>query len=335
MSIKKLSFMLLSALSLAALLNGCGSSSKEGTTNLGGVARIDEAGCRVCHATSLDPAQGTPIVQDFLVSSHNTLALGCQGCHGGGAEHNGVGPIPFPNPLASNRCIECHDANRIPTFAAADFVGVCAPYHTESGKGGLHAARATHTLPIANDCVGCHDVAAPQHGPNLVNDNKGVRAIVREFSKWSHHVTGVNLQNAHCPACHLEGTVVDGKIAIDKPYHLADNKAHLRNADNDADMQWDPAAPNHSNMDNFCMSCHDADGATSPKSAAIRALMVPAVGKTASASNPFGDTISNRYDKMQRPAVTDASSQFNTTNNSHHGVKGPRYSGRSRAAGPR
>jgi hypothetical protein len=93
-------------------------------------------------------------------------------------------------------------------------------------------------------------------------------------------------------------------------------------------------------MDNFCMSCHDANGAVSPGSAAIQALINAAgpynTGKTASASNPFGDTISNRYDKMLRPAVVDVSSQFDTTNNSHHGVKGPRYSGRTRdAAGPR
>ena len=61
--------------------------------------------------------------------------------------------------------------------------------------------------------------------------------------------------------------------------------------------------------------------------------MLPA--KLASPNNPFGDTISNRYDKMQRPAVTDVSDQFNTTNNSHHGVKGPRYTGRTRLAGLR
>jgi hypothetical protein len=93
-------------------------------------------------------------------------------------------------------------------------------------------------------------------------------------------------------------------------------------------------------MDNFCMSCHDANGAVSPGSAAIQALINAAgpynTGKTASASNPFGDTISNRYDKMLRPAVVDVSGQFDLTNNSHHAVKGPRYSGRTRdAAGPR
>jgi hypothetical protein len=39
---------------------------------------------------------------------------------------------------------------------------------------------------------------------------------------------------------------------------------------------------------------------------------------------------------MKRPRVTDVDSQFNVTNNSHHGVKGARYSGRTRnAAGPR
>ena len=120
---------------------------------------------------------------------------------------------------------------------------------------------------------------------------------------------------------------------------MADAKTHLRNADTDADMQWDPAAPNHSTMDNFCMSCHDANGATSAGSAAIQAFIndngLAAAGKTASASNPFGDTISNRYDKMQRPAVVNVDSQFNTTNNSHHGVKGPATPAVPGAAGPR
>ena len=101
-----------------------------------------------------------------------------------------------------------------------------------------------------------------------------------------------------------------------------------------------PTSPGiHTGMDNFCMSCHDANGATSAMSTQIQTLIntsgIAAAGKVASATNPFGDTISNRYDKMQRPAVVDASSQFNTTNNSHHGVKGPRYTGRTRAVGVR
>jgi hypothetical protein len=308
---------------------------------MGGVAKVDEAGCRVCHATTLDPASKTQLVQEFLGSVHNqigagdTEAPGCQGCHGGGAQHNGVGPIPFPNPLASDRCKVCH-TNPPSAADAVDFIGKCAPCHSATGTTGLHSAMliSENSLRKPNNCVGCHDVAAPQHG-NLVNDNSGVRNVVQEFTKWSHHVTGVKLQNAHCAACHLEGKAVNGQIVVDTAYHMSDAKTHLRNADTDADMQWDPAAPNHTTMDNFCMSCHDADGATSDASTAIRAIMVPAAGKVASASNPFGDTISNRYDKMQRPGVVDVSGQFDVTNNSHHAVKGPRYSGRTRAAGPR
>jgi len=336
MSIKKFSMLLLSAMSLAALLNGCGSSGKEGSTDVGGVARVEESKCRVCHATSIDPVSKTPIVSDYLFSMHYVLpdgspntAAGCQGCHGGGAQHNGVGPIPFANPTASNRCnaVECHNGKVPAGITGADFANQCDACHGAN----IHGIKFAYDPALYNDCIGCHSFGQMKH-PSAVNP--GVRAIADEFTKWSHHVTGVNLQNAHCAACHLEGKAVGGKIVVDRTYHMT-GKTHLRHADTDADMQWDPAAPNHTTMDNFCMSCHDANGATSPQSAGIRALMIPAAGKTASASNPFGDTISNRYDKMLRPAVVDVDSQFNTANASHHAVKGPKYTGRTRTAGAR
>jgi hypothetical protein len=348
--VKKIQTCLLVVMSLllTSLLGGCGSDNKEGNGTPSTVARVaDEGTCRVCHADSVDPVSGTLIVADFLTSAHNGDApLGCQGCHGGGAEHFGIGPIPFPNPLTSNICITCHNPNGVAQTdedltalfetAKAGFVTQgCAHCHTASGVGSVHGAQ----VPTSDDCVFCHSVAAPQHGADLVGDNNGVRAITTEFAKWSHHVTGVTLDKAHCVACHLEGSAVNGQIVVDQTKHMVDNKIHLRNADTDAEMLWDPAAPNFTTMDNFCLSCHDANGATSPISAQIQGIIngtgLNATGKRASATNPFGDTISNRYDKMQRPGVVDANSQFNTTNNSHHGVKGKRYSGRTRLAGLR
>jgi nitrate/TMAO reductase-like tetraheme cytochrome c subunit len=112
---------------------------------------------------------------------------------------------------------------------------------------------------------------------------------------------------------------------------MVDAQTHLRDADTDADLQWDPAAPNHTTMDNFCMSCHDGNGATSPASVAIQAVIntIPAgagrVG-TASALNPFGDTISNQYDQLSRGAVVAVKEQFDAGNTSHHAVRAPRYS---------
>jgi hypothetical protein len=321
------------SLLLVSLLTACGSSKKEGG-NAATVARVDEASCRVCHSTSIDPVSATQIVPEFLGSAHNAEALGCQGCHGGGAQHNGVGPIPFPNPLTANRCVTCHtDTDLAPLFeqAKAGFLtNNCSHCHTSSGVGSVHAAQVTTT----DDCLFCHAVAAPQHGAELVGDNNGVRAVVAEFSKWSHHVTGTTLQNAHCAACHLEGAVgTNGAIVIDHRYHMVDSKTHLRNADTDADLQWDPNVPDHGVMDTFCMRCHDANGAVSTASAQIRAVITPAAGQTASALNPFGDTISNRYDKMARIRVIDVDNQFNTGNFSHHAVKGKKYSGSLRGDG--
>jgi hypothetical protein len=350
------------SLLLTALLAACGSDNREGNGNPANVARVASEGtCRVCHAATIDPVSGRPILADFLTAtnSHNQAGrvdgpnadLGCQGCHGGGAEHNGVGPIPFPDPLASNRCITCHTAGgkadtthdltalfQLAKTVPNGFVNNCAHCHTATGVEGIHGA----IVPLnTSNCLTCHDISAPQHGPDRVGDNNGVRAITGDFAKWSHHVTGVTLNAAHCAACHLEGTIdpTTGTVAVNEAIHMADNKVHLRNVTDDSEFTWDPATPNHTNMDNFCMTCHSATGATSPVSLRIQNFInnngLNALSKTASPLNPFGDTISNRYDKMQRPAVVNVDSQFNTTNNSHHAVKGKRYSGRTRVAGAR
>ncbi len=298
--------------------------------------KAQDANCIQCHETTID-TNGQNLVADFKQSGHYSnsswtgndkygiTGTGCAGCHG--PSHND------PDPSTSGRCYECHGAVLVPSHKGNSGLIV------QNNCVTCHSPHNIMTF-VKGKCIACH--AMPQDATaqgNFVNDNNGVRAITTEFSKWSHHVTGVTLNDAHCTACHLEGTVVNGDVVVDTGVHMSGNKTHLRNADTDADMVWDPANPNFTTMDNFCLSCHDSNGATSPVSAQVQAYInangIAAAGKTASPSNPFGDTISNRYDKMQRPAVVDANSQFNTSNNSHHAVKGKRYSGRTRAAGPR
>jgi hypothetical protein len=293
------------------------------------LTKAQDANCVACHETTLD-VNGQNLVADFKQSGHYTnlawtandkfgvTGTGCAGCHG--PSHNDS------NPATSGRCFECHGTN------------ISAPHRVmganlETACSKCHAPHNTQIL----GCIGCHSV--PQNATDVgayVNDNNGVRVITTEFGKWSHHVTGVTLNDAHCAACHLEGKIKDNAVAVDITKHMVDAKIHLRNVDDDSDMQWDPATPNHTTMDNFCLSCHDANGATSPASQTIQAFInangVVAAGKTASATNPFGDTISNQYDRLQRPAVVDAAGQFNTSNNSHHAVLGKKYSGRSRVS---
>jgi len=296
------------------------------------VVKAENTACLNCHISTRDTDKSS-LVANYLQSGHylstasfplwnGSTRVGCAGCHG--TSHN------VADPAASGRCADCHTATPTPNHATytGGAVNTCGTCHV------------THNFKLAKEgCIGCH--AIPQNsGAGFVQDNNGVRSVAEEFTKWSHHVTGVTLNNAHCAACHLEGTVnSEGAVVVDPAHHMADATTHLRNSDTDANFAWNPAAPNHSGMDTYCMSCHDANGASSPVSLQIQAYInsngLAAAGKTASPSNPFGDTISNRYDKMQRPAVVNVDSQFATANNSHHGVKGPRYSGRTRTAGPR
>lgn len=325
--------------------------SSGATTDLGTVTltapyvKTAEVPCLGCHEDSR-AADGNNLVAEYKGSRHYSRtvspspsfngmdyadSVGCAGCHT--QNHKDL------NPAESGRCANCHNAaGTPPNFVHAQPAGSATP-----NFGGLtnmcNMCHNPHTTALKTPntdmagCTNCHAVGQ-NAGTNYVQDNNGVRAITAEFTKWSHHVTGVALNDAHCAACHLEAKAVNGSIVLDTTVHMANATTHLRNADTDADFAWNPAAPNHSGMDTYCMSCHDANGATSAGSVAIQAVInakgLAAAGKTASPSNPFGDTISNRYDKMQRPAVINVDGQFDVTNNSHHAVKGKRYSGRTR-----
>ena len=276
--------------------------------------------CATCHSGA--DTGGHPGTLAGAVANHKAKGLACTMCHAGAQVINGdahkVDSIPAT--LALGKCAACHNGTALPAA-------------------GHHFGSNTNSAADLVGCVDCHSVGqnANASTASFVNDNSGVRAVTGGFTKWSHHVTGVTLQDAHCAACHLEGKAVNGTIVVDTTYHMVDAKTHLRNADDDTDFAWDPATPNHGNMDNFCMSCHDSDGATSRGSIAIRAVL--GVFSTASnthaklALNPFNDTISNQYDKMMRGRVVDVDSQFTTTNASHHAVKGKKYSGRDKLAG--
>jgi len=370
MSIKKLSFMLLSAISMAALLNGCGSSSKEGS--VAGTPKVaDEGVCIVCHSTSNDTASGTNITAEYATSAHNKAAggPGCEGCHGGGSQHNGIGPLPYPNPLASNppQCLNaaCHGdaSSNIPgvvatTGAALDFAGQCSHCHVTTGKGSVHGAQVTANVLTAQgtddaDCVYCHNVAAPQHGTTLVNDNNGVRAIVPEFQKNSHHIVNANgalPTKAHCAVCHAEGTVgPDGSSIVLSPLHMKDGNIYLRNGNtalgqtpdkstsvatlsgNVSVYAWNPTTPDHTLMDQFCFSCHNASGAATTYATLGNGINDKYLGTSSSPTNPFGDTISNGYDQMSRSNVVNVYDAFAPTNTSHHAVRAQKYSGRTRA----
>jgi hypothetical protein len=159
--------MLLTTLSLAALLNGCGSSSKEGsatTAELDAVAKVDEVTCAQCHGSSYNPQSGQPIYAAYAQSKHfrNSVAVvGCQDCHGGGAEHNGVGPMPYPNPDAAGKCWGCHKPAFLGTYEPNGVATTIEKAHFTN----VTSFRTLYlTAADKNTCTGCHEPHNPGSG---------------------------------------------------------------------------------------------------------------------------------------------------------------------------
>jgi len=279
--------------------------------------------CQSCHENSRD-SDGNSLVANYKTSRHYNIttspvakygvnSVGCAGCHG--PQHNDL------NPAASGRCFECHNAaGNFPTFHA----GTDGTFDYVQNKcyGCHNPHTATVLLKPTGDVAGCtlcHAIGqnATANG-SFVNDNSGVRAITPEFTKRSHHITGGAPTDAQCVVCHLEGKVVSGAVVVDTTKHMADASIHLRNVDTNADFVW--SGTEHSAMDNFCFSCHDTDGAK-----AVTTTFTGIAGFTGTASNPFGDTLTNGYDQVARAGVVDVKTAFTTTNASHHAVSGQRY----------
>lgn len=105
---------LFASLTLAAAIAGCGTSNKEGNLSLDNVAKVDETLCAQCHGAAVEKLSGDSIYEKYTESVHALKSVGCQDCHGGGAQHNGIGPIPYPKPN-DEQCKTCHDADGLVT----------------------------------------------------------------------------------------------------------------------------------------------------------------------------------------------------------------------------
>ena len=81
--------------------------------------------------TYFDPAAGATVYTNYINSVHftppgstSTDYVTCEGCHGAGSQHYGVGPIPFYAPGIA-QCETCHSGNG-PAMAAASVIDLPA-----------------------------------------------------------------------------------------------------------------------------------------------------------------------------------------------------------------
>jgi hypothetical protein len=209
------------------------------------------------------------------------------------------------------------------------------------------APTVTETNCLASACHGGNTLSRRQIGESSPGAGDG------EFggNMTSHHVndgsTNQIVTRWDCVTCHAEGDAVTGEV--DQNYH-AKLGVNLRHADGtdtgntDANgvyaSDWASLTP--AARSEYCMSCHDEDGAT-----IITGRTDPDPDATTNALNPFNDEVTNAHEPdgfdgttapharirttgqigEGSPGVVDVKSQFDPANPSHHAVLGPAYGG--------
>jgi nitrate/TMAO reductase-like tetraheme cytochrome c subunit len=240
---------LVTAALFAATLWGCGSDMGSGgglppSGGLEDAARVGSASCKVCHTAV--------VAQGFNGSAHDDVATGCEGCHGGGQFHRGIGPIPYPSPDLA-QCAQCHDVSRhgsdltttvdvIEGFA----VTACEDCHYPANLNPAVTTQWAHNPAIdinqqwANSAHGGHIASGP--------------ATKTTAPGWTYYnwdqVTGTG-NRATCQRCHTATgakNFFDAKIAGTAYVETSNTFPHLEG--------WTAAAGSPQNEMLYCWGCH-------------------------------------------------------------------------------
>lgn len=230
-------------LSLALINYGCGSSSREsasqsGSFLFGGVATVGDTACFQCHGSNADPLTGETFVTQYQRSLH--AELGCESCHGGGAQHNGIGPFPFtltsetPDAQKAVRCAMCHNG-----FTVLN--GKVAPLSSS-----LNFQNGNHANPFSAEeaheakCARCHShEGAILYGKDgftgdasILNNSSYQPVLARDPETFN---------TIKCGTCHEHG----GNIRQTKTRDTAGNI-----------VTWDPNGNKVTDQFDLCTSCH-------------------------------------------------------------------------------
>jgi len=224
---------------LLLLISGCGSSgNKEGDT--AATTAVGDRLCVQCHSAVTEALTGQTLMAQYENSSphkdsaHANNGNGCEACHGNASQHQGVGPITYPNPYADNgaRCADCHNGNYAGNF------------NTKFASS-LHA---NMVLEESATCQRCHthegavmSNVAGYTGDYDVLENKAYQTVAIPSKGYTAF---------KCQTCHEHG---GGLRAVKARYN---NPFKPTEAANGTIVAWDPN--NNREVDQFdlCTSCH-------------------------------------------------------------------------------
>jgi hypothetical protein len=256
MSKKKCILAALFSLLAALLLGGCGSGNREGASQggsplFGGVATVGDSVCIQCHSSVTEALTGETLVTQYQLNSpHNVDGLGCESCHGGGAGHNGVGPIPFPQPDA-NRCATCHNGVQTLLVNGVATVAPATNANTDFATSNHVTGTPAHT---SGHCVRCHT-----HEGAVLSDISGFTGELASGTVAGTSYPGVLDNPAYGPPVWANGyTSFKCETCHQHGGGLRNVKARDNAPSPDANIVlWNPDKSGTTDQFNLCTSCHN------------------------------------------------------------------------------
>lgn len=207
---------------------GCGSDNKS-SGGLTSVPKVGDTKCVQCHSATADRITGEMIVAQYQRSAHYTENVGCEGCHGGGAQHNGVGPIPYPEPDQA-RCATCHNGTTAPATSSAKWANSnhAKPYEETTG----------------DPCYRCHT-------------SEG--AILSNILGYTGDKDNVLLNNAYRPVLSVDRNSFKMEINCETCHEHGGKLRAVKATDPDTGklVAWDPNQNRLTDEFDLCTSCHN------------------------------------------------------------------------------
>ncbi len=259
--------------------------------------------CQICH---LSP----PPFQQDGVASHPSATLSptpnCNSCHG----HNGSGPTHIDGVLqaAGGDCVGCHNAIINTTIAQTVSGGSVTQRRnivSEFANTWSHKRSASPSGTVTKwDCIVCHMEGDPATG-NTTTFHEDGYVDLRDSD------TGLPVK-AVTGFTGTPGSYTQGASNLRFVQFSRNLSVTL-----ESDPNWLTVA---SVEINFCLKCHDANGALSTS-----AQVSAASGTAGTALKPFATTITGQvapFNSNGQGNVVNVTSAFITTNASYHPVMG-------------
>lgn len=252
--------------------------------------------CAECH----DPLGEGALVGDYYLRTGidalgavNRPLIGCENCHGGGGRHNGVNPVPYPEPGPS-RCAQCHDADfpdaHLPHHPEGDNVFEDYQVSPHTGSINSHVYDRDDDTKIRAKCARCHtDQGARQY----IDDVNGAATYdqIGVALDSASPLSAAATSNVQCRTCHdahhplkllgsetigLPGTWSDEFKTCTSCHQLLNASGNLladqgaagnlvSGEDVTSYVYHDPAVNSHGNVDEIITDTHYDDPTTADK----------------------------------------------------------------------